>query len=274
MNNIRIKDLADSRLQNYANLRSASSRSHERDEFIVEGRWCVQRLLASRLRPLSLLIQESMEAEVETWVREARLAETTPVYSLPPEQIQKLVGFPFHRGVLACGARKNFDAAETLSFKVSQLPLALAMIGVSELENAGSMVRTAAALGIEHLLVGSKTADLFSRRAIRVSMGTVFSQKIYQLDQSSEELAMLEQRGIRTIATTLDKDATPIHEFVLDERPAILMVGNEAKGIDLDVQEMATDRVTIPMHGGTDSLNVAVAAAIFMHSLAGQMQVG
>lgn len=273
MNLIRIRDLADSRLQDYANLRSRASRQYEREGFIVEGRWCVQRLLASRLATLSLLVHETMESEVEAWVREARLPEATPVYSLPPEQIQALVGFPFHRGVLACGARPNFDASGKLIFQNNQLPLALAMLGVSELENIGSMVRTAVAIGIEHLLVGPKTADPFSRRAIRVSMATVFSPKIYQLDQSIEELAAFEQQGIRMIATTLDKDATPINEFVTDQRPAILMVGNEAQGIDPQIQEMATDRVTIPMHGGTDSLNVAVAAAIFMHSIAGQMRV-
>ena len=263
---VRINDANDDRIQHYANLRSDARRGSSPESFVVEGRWCVQRFLDSSLSPLSLLVERSKEAEVATWV-----PSDVPVYSLPTTQIQDLVGFPFHRGVLACGRRPECLCASSLEFSARQLPLALAMLGVSELENVGSMIRTATAMGIEHLIIDPRTADPFSRRVIRVSMATVFTQQLYRLTDSLVQLVELQKQGIRTIVTTLDPAATPLDQFVPDRRPAILLVGNEAEGIDREIQETATDRVTIPMQLGTDSFNVAVAAAIFMYSIASRL---
>jgi tRNA G18 (ribose-2'-O)-methylase SpoU len=129
-------------------------------------------------------------------------------------------------------------------------------------------MRTAAALGIENLLLGPRTEDPYARRCIRVSMATVFKQRLYELDRPESQLSRLQRTGnVRTIVTTLDADAVPLNQFAADDRPSILIVGNEADGVDRSVQDIATDRITIPMHLGADSLNVAVAAAIFMYEL-------
>jgi tRNA G18 (ribose-2'-O)-methylase SpoU len=142
------------------------------------------------------------------------------------------------------------------------------MLGINQRENLGSMMRTAAALGIENLLIGPRTADPFSRRTIRVSMATVLKQQLYELDQPADQLARLQRtRDVRTIITTLDAGATPLDKFEPDDRKMVLVVGNEAEGVDHATQAIATDRVTIPMQLGTDSLNVAVAAAIIMYQL-------
>jgi tRNA G18 (ribose-2'-O)-methylase SpoU len=87
-----------------------------------------------------------------------------------------------------------------------------------------------------------------------------FSDPIKQLQQ------LAESAQVRTIASTL-AGSTPIGQFARDDRPMILMVGNEAQGIDAEIQSLATDRVRIPMQLGTDSLNVSVAAAILMYEL-------
>ena len=259
---IEISEASDERLQCYADLRSSASRRLDSDSFVVEGRWCVQRLIESSAALVSVVVEHGKEAEIARW-----LPESTPLYSLPPELLRQLVGFDFHRGMLACGRRPRMQAIDELEFKPNGSPLALAVLGVDQQENLGSMIRTAAAMGIEHVLVGPKTADPFSRRAIRVSMATVLTRSVYELDQPEAQLRELQEtKNVRSIVATLDRDATPLNRFVADDRCGILIVGNEAKGVDRAIQEIATDRVTIPMLG-TDSLNVSIAAAIFMYQL-------
>lgn len=222
--------------------------------------------MESSYRPLSLLVERGKEAEFTD-----RLSEETPLYSLPSDQIRQLVGYDFHRGVMACGERQELPGIDELLFEADQTSIALAILGVSEHENLGGIIRTATALGIERLLVGPNTVDPFSRRVIRVSMATVFKQRLYRLDQPETQLALLQQsRGVRIIATTLDADATSLDEFLMDDRDSIVIVGNEANGVDPQIQRIATDRVTIQMKLGTDSLNVSVAAAIFIYQLTGR----
>ncbi len=175
---IEIDDATDDRLQCFANLRSNAIQLADSSCFIAEGRWCVQRLLDSNHPILSVLAERGKETELASL-----LADETPLYSLPPDQIRQLVGFDFHRGVLACGRRPALKDVNELQFRPDAPPVALAALGVSEHENLGSMIRTATALGIEHVLVGPKTVDPFYRRSIRVSMATVFKQNLYRLDQ-------------------------------------------------------------------------------------------
>ena len=149
----------------------------------------------------------------------------------------------------------------------------LAAVGVNQRENLGSMLRTAAALGIEQVLIGPRTADPYSRRTVRVSMASVLKLKLYSLEQPVAELQRLQDTGgVRTVVTTLSPDATALDQFVADDRACILVMGNEADGIDPEIEEIATDRVTIPMRLGTDSLNVSVAAAIFIYELSTRLR--
>lgn len=231
---------------------------------------CVQRLIASSLEVMSILVEHGNEREVASWAE-----ADTLVFSLPREQVRALVGYKFHRGVLACGRRPASESVEALQWNPSQQPIVLAAIGVNQRENLGSMLRTAAALGIENVVIGPNTADPFSRRTVRVSMGAVLKQRLYRLDQPVSQLRSLQQTGrVRTVVTTLSRDAEPLERFAADDRACILVLGSEAEGIDPEIEAIATDRVTIPMQLGTDSLNVSVAAAIFMYELVSRYRRG
>ncbi|MFK8111235.1 MAG: TrmH family RNA methyltransferase [Rubripirellula sp.] len=261
-NCIELEDLDDPRLAAYANLKHSNS-ARQRNSFVVEGRWCVERLLASSFQTESILLPRGKESEFA-----GRLPDQTTIYSLRSEAINDLVGYKFHRGVLACGRRQALLPVDQLRFSQQDPAIALAVIGVSEHENLGSIIRSASALGIGDILIGPGTIDPFSRRVIRVSMATVFSQRLFDLRDPIQQLPGLTADGtIRTIVTTLDSDATCLEHLSPDNRNCLLVVGNEATGVPVEIQQLAADRVTIPMHLGTDSLNVAVAAAIFMHEL-------
>ena len=194
-----------------------------------------------------------------------------PVYSLPLPEMQKLVGFDFHRGVMARASRPPLHEFTSFKPEDSRSELAIAILGISERENVGSIMRTSAALGVEHIFIGPQTADPYARRTIRVSMGSVFSLKLYELSDPSSQLQTLaNQHQLRTIVSTLATDATPLRDFRLARQSGVLIAGNEAKGVAKEIQKIATDRVTIPMQMGTDSLNVAIATAICLHELTQQ----
>ncbi len=259
-NLIRIADWEDPRLLPYRDLCNRDT-GYFPDAFIAEGRLVVERLIASGQTIESLLVEEGKEKLFATRVR-----SEVPIYCLPAEVLRRLVGFDFHRGVIACGRRPTYLDVKSLSFSDRAARISLAVLDVDDQENMGSMMRSAAALGINQILFSPKTIDPFRRRVIRVSMANVFSHCFYRLRQPASELAMLRESGFRTVASTLDA-ATDLDQFQVDDRPIVLMVGNEARGIEQQIQQAASDRIRIPMRSGADSLNVAVAAAIMMYQL-------
>ena len=253
----------DQRLVQYRDLQGQSTDRLQRAHFIVEGRFCVQKLAQSRFAVQSAVVQQGRENEVAAWFPDA-----TNVFVLSASEIRKLVGFDFHRGVLACGIRPDDLYIDGLLGTQLSLPIVMAACGVSDRDNLGSMIRTATALGVGHTIVDHRTVDPYSRRVIRTSMGTAFSQQIYHSRTPVQDLKTLAELGnFRTIATSLIADATPIADFSIDDRPMILIMGNESTGIDPAIQAMASDLVTIPMKMATDSMNVSVATAIFLYEL-------
>ena len=177
-----------------------------------------------------------------------------PIFEVPGEKIRKLVGFDFHRGWLACAKRPDWKSLEMLPSD----PLSLALIGVGDLENVGSLLRTAGAFGIRNVLVDDQTADPYSRRVTRVSMGAALGQQFFRLSKPVEDLRALSKRGVDSLATTIDRDAMSISDCAPGNMPRVLVLGNEADGLPPAVQLAASKRVTIPMPGrdgpfGTES---------------------
>jgi tRNA G18 (ribose-2'-O)-methylase SpoU len=261
-NVIRLNDADDPRLVYFRDVRHHDFPGDGR--FIAEGRLVVQRLIESRYRIESILVEDGKQADYVTG-----LSSKTPIYCLPRAAIEQLVGFDFHRGVMACAVREPFADVAEFTFDASAQPLVLAILGVDDQENMGSLLRSAAALGVNRILLGPCTTDPFKRRVIRVSMASALVHRFFRLPNPLVDLKMLsEQFGLRIVAGTLD-DSTSLHDFKRDDRSVVLMVGNESRGIDPLIQQIADDRVRIPMRQGTDSLNVAVAAAIMMYELTG-----
>ena len=255
-------DVADPRLEPYQHL-SAGVAGPRQGIFVVEGHLIVERLLGSDLAVESVLVEAGKEAKY------AGLTDA-PLYRLSRKDIETVVGFDFHRGVLACAKRRPWLNIDELHFSHdSELPkVVMAVLGVTDQENVGSLLRSAAAMGVNQILLGPQTIDPFRRRVVRVSMATALFHRFYDLDQPALQLPVLSQRlGADTVATTLDDDAADLATYRSNGRPVILMVGSEADGIAPGIQEVATHRLRIPMQLGTDSLNVAVAGAIFLHQL-------
>jgi tRNA G18 (ribose-2'-O)-methylase SpoU len=261
-----VSDPDDPRLDDFRDLNSIDRRPDlptGKGLVIAEGVLVVQRMLASRFAPLALLGTERRLAELS-----GDLAGVdAPYYRVSAEVMADVVGFHLNRGVLAAarrapepGVAELLDGARTLAV----------LEGVNDHENLGAIFRNAAGLGVDAVLFGSGCADPLYRRAVRVSMGHALLVPYARARQWPHELDLLHDGGYRLLAMTPDAAAKSLPAAmasVRDDRVAIL-VGAEGPGLSVTALRKSDLRVRIPMTRGTDSLNVATAAALAFYERA------
>lgn len=256
---IPLADLDDPRLRPYRNLKASNLMRHG-ELFIAEGTKVVDRLLTSDYETASVLLSEKREAE---WL--PKIPNSIPVYIVPEAVGAQLVGFNFHVGVVACGKRRAspwLDDVVPLSGKRSTI---VVCPNCDNPENLGAIIRISRGFGVDLILLGPGCCDPFSRRVLRVSMGTAFRQAIIETRDLLSDLNRLRTEwNFRFAATVLDNTATPLSQARRSDRFGMLL-GNEAAGLTPEWIAACDSRVTIPMSAETDSLNVAVAAGIFLH---------
>lgn len=258
---ISITNLDDPRLDVYRHLKQ-TNHTRWQQVFIAEGEKLVERLLESRFETLSILAAESHVARLLS-----RVPDDVPIYQVSPDQVDQLIGFNFHRGVLACGRRPVNPSLESLWSPLDQ-PLTLVLCpDIKDPENLGTILRISAAFGVNGVIVGQEGTDPYSRRVLRVSMGTVFRLPVIQTDDWPGTLAALTQAEIETAATVLDPSA---ERLISAQRPRrfALALGCEGHGLPPEFVARCDRKLTIQMADGVDSLNVAIAAGIFLHHFA------
>ncbi len=255
-----IDDAADPRLDDFRDLNSVDRRPDlptGKGLVIAEGVLVVQRMLASRFKPRAMLGTDRRLRELAADLG----ATNAPYYRVTAEVMADVVGFHLNRGVLAAAARPGeltvdhvLDGARTVAV----------LEGVNDHENVGSIFRNAAGLGVDAVVFGTGCADPLYRRAVRVSMGHALLVPYAWTAEWPADLTLLRDNGFRLLAMTPDSAAATLAEAMAtasDERLAIL-VGAEGPGLTETAMRASDVRVRIPMSRGTDSLNVATAAAL------------
>lgn len=285
-----VNSIDDPALSDFINLRSRpTGRCESRTQFVVEGQLLVQRLIVSDFSVRAVVVERGRELSAvglseDGVVTVGAVRRDLSVYRLSRDQMRQLAGFDFHRGFLASAMRKPALGIDD----VVPDPVSLALVQTSDMENLGSMLRSAAAFGIRQVLIDGQSVDPYSRRAMRVSMGAALGMRFVMMGDPASDLQRLGDRGMLSLAATLAADSKPIDELVqeVDQRAAakILVMGNEGNGLPIEVQSAASQRVIIPMGGrlggglggdrNVDSLNVSVAAAILMHELTRAVRSG
>jgi len=252
----------DSRLDPYRDLKSPESR--RRDSFIAEGEKLVLRLIGSPCQTESILCTTAVRDRLSE-----KLPDGVPIYVASTPVISGLIGFQFHRGILACGRRPppvSLDALCRAQPPAGRL-LIVACPEIRDPANLGTIIRTAAAFGAGGLIAGLAGTDPFSRRVLRTSMGTALRLPIVQTDNWRFVLETLHQDGFETIAAVVDPAGARLARTSCGPRAA-LFFGNEDEGLPAEIVAACQRRVTLPMAGGVDSLNVAVAAGIVLSHFA------
>lgn len=255
-----VDDPADPRLDDFRDLNSVDRRPDlptGKGLVIAEGVLVVQRMLASRFTPRALLGTDRRLAELGTDLD----GLDAPFYRASAEVMADVVGFHLNRGVLASASRADeltvpqvLDGAATVAV----------LEGVNDHENLGSVFRNAAGLGVDAVVFGSGCADPLYRRAVRVSMGHALLVPFARAKDWPGDLKLLREAGFRLLAMTPDPAAPSLAEAMAGlagQRVAIL-VGAEGPGLQEHTMRSSDVRVRIPMSRGTDSLNVATAAAL------------
>lgn len=265
MNNIKeITDFSASELDVYARLTEAQLLNREFPErglFIAESPKVIGRALDAGYEPVSCLIEKR---HIEGEGREilARIKDV-PVFCAESELLTQLTGFKLTRGMLCAMKRKPLpDAAEICKGKRRIVVLDRVMNPT----NVGAVIRSAAALGMDAVLLSPGCSDPLYRRAARVSMGTVFQIDWTFLKQ--EGLEEIKALGFRAVAMALRDNSLSVDDprLAAEEKLAVIM-GTEGDGLSDGTIAECDFTVRIPMHHGVDSLNVAAASAVAFYQL-------
>ncbi len=281
---ITIDSIDDERVAAYTNLTEIQLRNRlepERGLFIAESPKVIDRALAAGREPISLLVEEPwIEGMSQTFdVVDKRWGTDIPVYVASPEQLRQLTGYRLHRGALSAMRRWPLPSVEETCRGARRVAV---MENIVDHTNVGALMRSAAALDVDAVLVTPSCGDPLYRRAARVSMGTVFQipwtriggdDKHFWPRRGLEELRSL---GFTTVAMALSDDSISLDELTrrLNNSPEsadhidklALIFGTEGDGLSRHTIAGADLTVKIPMSHGVDSLNVAASSAVAFYA--------
>ncbi|HLQ46509.1 MAG TPA: RNA methyltransferase [Planctomycetaceae bacterium] len=278
---IPIESLNDPRVDVYRDVK-APRHSRWAGRFVAEGKRLVKRLLVSDYVVESVLLSAGHVDDFSPW-----LPPEVSAFVMPRPLAAELVGYNFHCGAMACAIRKPSPRLEDVMARCDARSTFIVCPDVNDPENIGTLIRLGAAFGVDAVFLGPACADPFSRRVLRVSMGNALTLPIVQSLDLRADLRRLKIEWDVQLAATVVENSDPTDDDqpltgetfaharrgndVLESlagaaRPArlALLFGNEAHGLRSEWLELCDRRLTIPMHDA-DSLNVAVAAGIFLY---------
>ena len=263
---IRIDDFSDPRLDLFVRLTGAQLRSSiesERGVFIAESPTVIEVALDSGCEPIALLTDERLiNGSVEKIIERC---EGVPIYTAKRDVLEKLTGFALTRGALCAMQRPKMPTLDEL---LKDARTVAVLENIADSTNIGAIFRSAAALGVDAVLVTPDCCDPLCRRAVRVSMGTIFRVPWGVIGESQADwrengVKLLQSHGFKTAAMALNENSVNIDDEALmrEERVAVIL-GTEGTGLAKSTIENSDYTVMIPMQNEVDSLNVAAAGVI------------
>jgi tRNA G18 (ribose-2'-O)-methylase SpoU len=258
-----IDDPEDPRIAAYRDIRERDLVGRD-GLFVAEGEVVLRVLARSPLvEPVSVLLAEKRVSGLAE-ITEA-LPPEVPVYAAGQTVMDKIVGFPIHRGILAVGRRRTVPTAQALLAQLPARATVLVVCGIANHDNMGGLFRNAAAFGVDAVLVDSDCCDPLYRKAIRVSVGASLLIPFARLGREEDLPGLLATAGFTALALS-PRGAIRLVDLARPDRVAVLL-GAEGPGLSEAVMARART-VSIPMAPGFDSLNVATTAGIVLHHLA------
>jgi len=259
---IRIADPEDPRIAAFRDIRERDLVGRE-GRFVAEGRVVLNVLLSSgRFETEALLLLENRVAGLDELMQ--FVPEYVPVYAAPAAIMDRIAGFHIHRGILAIGRRRPPDAIGTLLADLPDKALVVALAGIANHDNMGSIFRNAAAFGADAVVLEPTCCDPLYRKAIRVSVGAILKTPFATADSLDDMIGALDGAGFDILALS------PKGKLLIGDPPpaprTALLLGSEGHGLPPTMLERLKS-VRIPMAEDFDSLNVAAASAVALHRL-------
>jgi len=268
---IEVTDPSDPRLTHYTGLKDIALRSllePAEGLYMAESSAVIRRALAAGHQPLSMLMDRKWLPSMADVL--AELPPDFQVFVGPESVLTSITGFHLHRGALAAMRRPQLPAAADLisAAASSGRPSRIAIFeDIVDHTNLGALFRSAAALGIDAVLITPSCADPLYRRSIRVSMGAVFQVPWARLATWPSGISLLHDAGYVVAALGLSSDAIPLADLTELNSPKLaLVLGTEGDGLKPRTLAAADLVVKIPMSHGVDSLNVAAASAVAFYA--------
>ena len=271
---INVPTIDDPRLDAYARLTEVQLRNKlepEKGVFIAESPKVIALALDAGYTPLALLMEER---QLEGPARELLpRCEPAPVYTGARDVLASLTGYALTRGVLCAFRRPALPTVEDVCAGARRVAV---LEGIVDTTNVGAIFRSAAALNMDAVLINPSCCDPLCRRAVRVSMGTVFQVPWAQIGETPADwpekgLAQLNALGFKTAAMALSDRSVSIDDEALAREPKLAIVlGTEGDGLSHTTIASCDYTVKIPMSHGVDSLNVAAASAVAFWQLGKQ----
>ncbi|MCA9321616.1 MAG: RNA methyltransferase [Planctomycetes bacterium] len=257
-----ITDPGDPRLEPFRRLRDRNLKS-DAGLFVGEGPLTVERMLGLPGVTRSVLV-------VDRWAdRYAEAARAgVEILTAAESLLSDIIGFAFHRGVLATGDRSYFDGRELgdLIPGAGAKATLLCVDGVTNVDNIGLLFRNAAAFACDGVVLSDSCHDPLYRKALRVSLGHVLSVPWSRASDWNAALLQLKDAGVELVAAALREEACALDDYEVPDRVA-LVVGQESVGVSQATLDHCDRVLRIPMAEGVDSLNVAAASAVCLHRL-------
>lgn len=274
---IRITSALEPFLSDYSALTDSGLRRSKESAhglYIAESSKVVRRALEAGHQPRSFLMAEKwVPGLVDVFAAHPEV----PVYVGPDKVLEQLTGFHLHRGALAAMNRpelasvSDFLASLTTKRADPAVPEARRIAVFEDIvdhTNLGAAFRSAAAFGVDGVLVSPRCADPLYRRSVRVSMGTVFQVPWTRSSDFADALRQLREAGFVVAGMSLDVDSVSLKELASEQPPRLALVfGTEGDGITAETAGSLDVKVTIPMRNGVDSLNVAASCAVAFYAV-------
>ncbi|MGW7662611.1 TrmH family RNA methyltransferase [Streptomyces sp. NPDC054756] len=262
---ITVDDPDDPRLRDYTGLTDVDLRRRREPAeglFIAEGEKVIRRAKEADYEMRSMLLSAKWIDVMRDVIDEC----PAPVYAVSPDLAEQVTGYHVHRGALASMQRKPLPSATDLLHTARRV---VVMESVNDHTNIGAIFRSAAALGMDAVLLSPDCADPLYRRSVKVSMGAVFSVPYARLETWPKALETVREAGFSLLALTPDEKAKTLDEAAPHRMDRVaLMLGAEGGGLSTPALVAADEWVRIPMSHGVDSLNVGAAAAVAFYAVA------
>ena len=243
-----ITSLKNAKVTTWKSLKDRKGRK-ETGCFLVEGRKMVEEALASAFPVEAILVDDARLGEFT-------LHCTAPVFTMPGHVLAAVCDTKTPQGIAAVVRMAEVELHG---------PRLVAMDGVQDPGNVGTIIRTADAAGFDGVILSAQCADVFSPKVLRATMGSIFRMGIRVTDDLPGLLSRMAADGVSIISSQLDGE--PFYQRSKMSDRFVLVIGSEGNGVTDEVKNVATHKVKLPMRGGAESLNAAVAAGIMMYEL-------
>ena len=268
-----IKDIITSRnnatVKWVASLQDKKWREREKC-FIAEGEKLTYEAIQADLPIHSIFVSESKKDKIIGKLDNILLGnryDKTPVYILSDNVFEKISTEKAPQGVISVIKSLDFfyniDIIYNEEFFLDENEMALALCSVRDPGNLGSVIRSAVAFGVDHIILTTDCADVYNPKTVRSAMGSLYRTKITIVNDFASFINVAKHSGRRVFAAELSNNAKSLHEVGL-KKTDIIIIGNEGHGISKEISEISSGSVYIPISKKTESLNASVAAAIFM----------